>query len=334
MASLDRMPTELLILIVQSVGREYLRKHLDFLTLNRRLFQIAQEMLFEDVCLSALQLSQLLASPESARTPFKRNVKRLRINIDLAAETVSGKLIKEPWGAASLCARECDVVYTELKIRLDHNLMDLAGILSDCKKLEVFHIQARLRTPEYGWRFFSRQVIKDSTFATVMSSLPKPSLRVLNIEIDQPMLIMCNGYRSGDDPHLCPIIGTYLPGLRELRLQLPSICPETLTPSASGMNPNRLEIVEVSYTSMVLSRGETHAYYSIYCDHESDGLPMEPQTALHAASQLLATRSPNIRSLILFANHQEKSSTWAGQIRRIDVLTGELLYFPATDGSS
>lgn len=220
--SLLKLPPETLIQIFNHIGSSFFRSDLSRLTVCKQWTEFARTACFRDFHVTQKTLGRLLSSPhvETSLRLVKDSTETLDLNLkgfeDWDSINVSswndshGRAVRAAWTT-----------------ELDRDLVSLATIVKNSRKLRILRIQATSELHPL-LRFLER---RDYLFLSTTRAFLSPSnLTSLELDLCGTRLVSHQSKEQDEGIHVCTSIAALLNTLQRLRLRMRSICADVLKP--------------------------------------------------------------------------------------------------------
>ncbi|KAJ5587860.1 uncharacterized protein N7459_003625 [Penicillium hispanicum] len=268
--SLQELPTEILLIILEFVGRCACRTtKARSLTVCKWWHRLAEPIFLEDITVSASRLSKLSSA---SQTKIRLFTQRLAVNVgDTSPSPVHAKG-QHPHG------RHLRLKRSQEK-RLVLHLERLNLLLRNCSSLESFSLGCFPDLSDSLLGSWSPSRLLDSLWSSKISRL----------EMDT------GGVDFGTETgHLCPQLALQIPSLRFVRLRMRSICPDILRLQHAGtFGPSRIEELIIN-----LSLADLNQYsisLSAHCSGHSPGLDLAEDMIV--AGKAAVRDTPSLKTL-------------------------------------
>jgi hypothetical protein len=301
-----QLPPETLIQIFDYVGSSYFRSDLSRLTVCKQWSKFANNACFGDFYVTQKTLRRLLSSPyvESSLSLVKDSVETLDLDLEGFEDWDSIPLSRHDsqavnalnvstWNGAH--GRAVRAAWTT---ELNNNLLYLATIIKQSRKLRILRIQATIELHPL-LRLLER---RDYLFlSTIRAFLSASNLTSLELDLCGTRLIPHQSQEHGEGFHVCTSIAALLTTLRRLRLRMRSICADVLKPPQHSTNL-RLNEVLINLSLSNQSPLNTSAVHATCCGSSPGGF-LQLKADMEKQAQVLVAQmaAPKIVRILTHA---------------------------------
>ncbi|OWP05394.1 hypothetical protein B2J93_8337 [Marssonina coronariae] len=293
MASLDILPTEILLKIAQFLGGAYLRGRVDRILLFREWYSVTQSVVWENTSLSMAKFEGLLTAPNYIQAFIRSRVKQLSISGSCSIPLES---VQRTDDHHTIQSYSSNTLY-KAKLRAQSNARStklcnafalFSDSLSQMSKLKTFHLELFSGLAHYT----ETDNIWTPILRNLVASLPRT---ITNLTIDK--FGQTSKYVAKENnPHaICAVLRQdLLPALQNLRLRSHCICPELFDINRIGIH-SKLE-------TMVLALNANDPLLEIVHHTRCCTEPQQPSQRLHlqvlrSARKAVPVCFPKLRTL-------------------------------------
>jgi hypothetical protein len=315
-----QLPPETLIQIFDYVGSSYFRSDLSRLTVCKQWSKFANNACFGDFYVTQKTLRRLLSSPyvESSLSLVKDSVETLNLDLEGFEDWDSIPLSRHDSQAVNVLnvstwnGAHGRAVRAAWTTELNNNLLYLATIIKQSRKLRILRIQATIELHPLLRLLERRDYLFQSTIRAFLSASNSTSLE---LDLCGTRLIPHQSQEHGEGFHVCTSIAALLTTLRRLRLRMRSICADVLKPLQHSANL-RLNEVLINLSLSNESPLTTSAVHATCCGSSPGGF-LQLKADMEKQAQVLVAQmaAPKIVRIL---THALPSI----EMRAFDVLTG------------
>ena len=221
------LPNELLLLVLEFVGAEALRRDLGMLTICRGWREAAEKVLLQDAKLSAKRFRLFPPPSVATSSRLQTELHRLAVEVDLMdSPDVPNMFSVSAHTPPRLCVSilltlTLQTFWLDWQPRDQHMRLVVPGFLVGCPNFRALEVHIRLKSIEG-----LMPMLHLSAATAFLGPRPFPHLVELTITSAAPM---------DSSNHLCVPLVRHLasPTLQRLHLDLPSLCPEIIENAAN-----------------------------------------------------------------------------------------------------
>lgn len=256
--SFERLPVELLSIILDYVGPFEFRARIDRLTINKRWYKSAQSVLLSDVQVSVQRYHCFPPKRDTTSQVLRSSLTRLSISIPTWFNIFRGTFRCSP-GADTQTRRQ--EVFDHRRAALNAWILAVSDFTQQCRALKTIELSTQI-----DWEFYDTTLDFHPVESLISRSSSTSFLSELSLDTFCLWPRGTRGLTGEPRGHICPIIADQLPTLRRLKLCLGMVCPRLLDLSSHGGSAVPLRELEVSLSKT----GEGAYLWTRCCPHYND----------------------------------------------------------------
>lgn len=308
MASINDLPTEVLVPILRFVGFGEFRKQRGCcLTVSKGWYEIAREIIFEDI---VLPIEALMSIPEDesdeSRAKYHPYVEKISVELDggYQWDIQYRTLPNTPRKTGNMA----DLFWEE---NLSSSLEGLIASIPDCPRLTSLSIQAWKKRDSSWW---SQCLIYWSP-KSLSKNLPLSKVSDLVLDTCGSELYGEHSWRR----HNCVYLARCIPSLRSVRIRMGVICPRIFEFPSETTVDSRLERLVVNIYLKEQDLEEAAENYSTHCIYRRR---VHLYSEMITAATTAAVNFPRIEEMSIISRKADDSDFMSH-----DCITGEEMAF-------